>query len=26
LGNIYYKGDPGTIHLIKNDKGNLIKE
>ncbi len=25
-GNIYYKGDPGIIHLIKNDKGNLIKE
>ncbi len=25
-GNIYYKGNPGTIHLIKNDKGDLIKE
>jgi len=25
-GNIYYKGNPKTIHLTRKDKGNLIKE
>ncbi len=25
-GNIYYKGNPNTIHLTRNDKGDLIKE
>ena len=25
-GNIYYKGNPSTIHLTKKDKGDLIKE
>lgn len=25
-GNIYYKGNPNTIHLTKKDKGDLIKE
>lgn len=25
-GNIYYKGDPARINVVKNDKGNLIKE
>ncbi|MBL7936787.1 MAG: DUF2807 domain-containing protein [Bacteroidia bacterium] len=25
-GNIYYEGNPGTINLTRNNKGNLIKE
>ena len=25
-GNIYYTGNPATINLKKNSKGNLIKE
>jgi hypothetical protein len=25
-GNIYYKGDPATINLTRNNKGDLIKE
>ncbi len=25
-GNVYYKGNPSTIHLTKNGKGNLIQE
>ena len=25
-GNVYYKGNPNTINLTRNGKGNLIKE
>jgi hypothetical protein len=25
-GNVYYKGNPTTINLTRNNKGNLIKE
>ena len=25
-GNIFYTGNPATIHLTRNDKGDLIKE
>lgn len=25
-GNVYYKGNPATINLTRNNKGNLIKE